>query len=143
MSSFIVQPKTINRIVTWLDNITMGEKNINNSLIVDVLQKHGMLKEKEYFEDAELEDLANAFLYLNKLATDGRYRKEHLVSVMKFEREEASETQVLKSMECLRYQASEDDIPKHKLYKLLNNLINTLKTIIIDRLPEYQKAEWS
>jgi hypothetical protein len=50
--------------------------------------------------------------------------------------------QFLKSLECLHYQMSEGDVPKTKEYKLVEGLIESVKTAVINRIPEYNAANW-
>jgi len=50
--------------------------------------------------------------------------------------------QALKSMQCLRYQCSEGNVPKTKLYKFLELLISHWMDYIINEIPEYKKANW-
>jgi predicted house-cleaning noncanonical NTP pyrophosphatase (MazG superfamily) len=138
MSSFIVEDKTINIIVSWIDEHTYGN-TILDGYVQQALKKVGI---SSFKNDKELEEFANCLLYLNKLAVDYRYDEKRIMPKMKFKRVEVSNIQVLKSMQCLRYQLDEGEVPKHKLFKFLSELIDVLKDDIIYRMTEYEKAVW-
>ena len=138
MSSFIVDDKTINIIVSWIDTHTHGDSILSNG-VQRSLKNLGI---SSFKSNGQLEEFANCFLYLNKLAVDDRYNEKRLIEKMKFEQTEASRIQVLKSMHCLRYQLHEGEVPKHKLFGFLSQLIKILTDDIISSLPEYEGAVW-
>jgi hypothetical protein len=137
VSSFIVEEETINRIVTFLYDHFL-KTDILSSMTKAVLKEYDISVESI----PECTFLANAFLYMNKLAVDDRYSENNLLSALKFKRIESNEIQVLKSMQCLQYQCSEGDVPKLPMYKCLNRLIGVLESHIISELPEYNQATW-
>jgi len=137
MSSFIVEEKTINRIVTFLDR-----QNYRTDILVGRIKR---IMEKYHIvlnSQRHLDVLANVFLLLNKKGTDYRYDVNNVVTIQKFESEKGSNIQVLKSIECLLYQAAEGDIPNTKPFKFLEEVAQALKDDIISNLAEYNKAEW-
>jgi hypothetical protein len=137
MSSFIVEPKTINRIVTWIGHTVRGDSGLASSVRF-LCQREGIDLEA----GSGLDALANAFRLLNSIGTDTRYRNHEVVQVMRFQHEPASDIQVLKAMHCLRYQCSEGNVPKMRFYRFLNRLIRLLESHIVHQLPEYERAEW-
>jgi hypothetical protein len=137
MSSFIVEPKTINRIVTWLDRTAHGDSALSSSVQL-LCEVEGIGLETP----GDLNALANALLLLNSIATDTRYHNHQVVPVVAYSGETISDIQVLKSLHCLRYQCAEGNVPRMRFYRFLNRLIRTLERHIIDQLPEYKAAEW-
>jgi hypothetical protein len=94
------------------------------------------------------EHLGYAMFQLNSNAVDARYGNGEAAAFRtldyRFEHTDAvSLTQVLKSLQCWLYQCNEGDVPETELYKLFDDDIRLfLMNIIIDTLPEYQRAEW-
>lgn len=50
--------------------------------------------------------------------------------------------QLLKSLQCYKYQCCEGDVPESDLWKGIQAFVNTLQGFIVSNLPEYEKAEW-
>lgn len=137
MSAFIVDFKSINKIVTWIDR-SISNNDILSSEVRELLKKNNITL--GYQKD--LQFLANAFYFLNKIAVDTRYDENTLIQVMRYNKEEATDIQVLKSLHCLCYQCSEGEVPSMKLFKVIEKLIRILERHIINELPEYKNAEW-
>ena len=86
----------------------------------------------------------NLFL-LNRRALRARYGcGEHLrVPEFVFEKwADASPMEQFKAMSCLLYQCCEGDIPGSRLYDELNRAAGELAQLIVQDLPEYEKAAW-
>lgn len=47
-----------------------------------------------------------------------------------------------KALQCLKYQCSEGEVPKLDEYKALEKLIGDFACYIVDKMPEYEKAQW-
>lgn len=143
MSAFIVEDKTINRIVTWVEANARNLRGTLSEFKIGEIErdKHGFILGAKLSE-SDLQKMANSFLAMNKLAVDDRYRGNNLVMAFRFRREHAQEMQVLKSMQCLRYQCSEGNVPEQPAFKFLERLIDVLMDEIISGLPEYEKAYW-
>lgn len=139
MSSFIVEKKTINRIVTFLDWHGSEYRNdILGSQLNRVLKEHNIILKKE----KDCEKLANSLLLLNKLAVAERYNETNILTLMKFKDTKSNIYQVLKSLHCLIYQCSEGEVPEQPLFKMLDEIIEIIESNIIHELPEYNKASW-
>jgi hypothetical protein len=138
MSAFIVEDKTINKIVTWL---AYGRDNSWSRRIVEELG---------YDLDKPLsrEKLAKDMFALNCKAVDARYGKNEAEKFrplnFRFHIEDSGGTiPVLKAINCWHYQCSEgDEVPEHPLYKTMERLANSLAQQIVSRLPEYDHAVW-
>lgn len=50
--------------------------------------------------------------------------------------------QLLKSIQCLLYQASEGDVVKDPTYVALSDVATALAFSIVERTPQYEKANW-
>lgn len=133
MSSFIVEDKTIHRILNWVQN---NQYDNHNSMFVPVNLKHT--------NHADMTNLGKRLIALNYKATNSRYEEELKPNICyKFDwLPNVSDVQSLKSAECLRYQCSEGNVPKTKLFKLLNHLIEGMKSKIIHNMESYEIAEW-
>ena len=134
MSSFMVEDKTINRILTFL--FWKGKTIYFDS----ELEKLG-ITEEEHFNK-----LGGLMKALNRYAFNYRYNENNNLKQelsFKWIEEETDIFQVLKSVSCLVYQCSEGNTEKKNLFKFLVKLENALKDKIIDDLPEYKKAEWN
>jgi hypothetical protein len=90
--------------------------------------------------------LAQALFQLNRKAVIQRYGKDDDYSKkgykFKFNYENSSDIQVLKSIGCFLYQCSEGDVPKNKLFKLFEKIENGLTKHIVSEMKEYDTAEW-
>ena len=147
MSSFIVRPETINRIVTFL-GLASGSGRIENSGIQHVLKQHGI--QAEAYRDKEA--LVKSLLALNIQAVHERYGDTSLdtmpgkngmkTSDYTFKIEPGSRVRVLKSLSCLTYQCAEGHVPETPLYKFLEDLENAIAMSIVHAMPEYINGGW-
>lgn len=141
MSSFIVEDKTINTVVTWLYREVIGSEGyyLGRSL-----------NELGYFQCSEdwPEALANDMFKLNIEAVNARYgdgeaEKFRDLDFVYQKQYALSTVQVLKSLQCWLYQCSEGKVPNTKLYKFFDEVVekHLLKKIVY-ALGEYDKAQW-
>ncbi len=146
MSSFIVKPETINRIVSYLA-YAQGNGGIQYSGIQYVLRERGI--HVEAYQDKQA--LVQALLALNMQAVHERYGDKSLATMpgkigMKtsdysFQYEDGGPIRVYKSLGCLIYQCSEGTVPESPLYKFLGEIKSTLAESIVHSLPEYETIE--
>ena len=136
MSSWIVKPITINRIVSFLS------WNDGGILGVRFKQMFGELNAKE------CEKLGQQMIKLNCRAVSKCYNqpinkekiKEYAFSDVWGTT--AKKEQVLKTLDCFLYQCNEGNISKTKIYKNLEKARQLLADEIISKIPEYDKAAW-
>ena len=138
MSAYIVEDTTINRVVTWLTS----EVSTNHFSLV-VARKYKIDLTSDQWE----EKLAKAMFQLNCNGVIARYgagepEKFRPQNFTHKPEPYSSLVQVFKSLQCWKYQCSEGDIPKTKLYQFFTEVENHLALKIVDSLPEYQKAQW-
>ena len=137
MSSFIVENKTINRVLSYLHS----HPDILNGYLVEKFQELCYRLDTE----RDLNNLGTAMMILNALAVSQRYDEPvntKAIDEYKFKFEQCSKIQALKSLQCFLYQCAEGNVPEKPLYKLLRDVEFRLAIDIIDSLDEYNKAEW-
>ena len=139
MSAFMVEDKTINRIVTWLAR----EVRTSYSTIDRLARKYRI----DITSDNWQENLANAMFQLNCEGVNARYgtgqAEEFRPLNFTYKIEMSfSLAQVLKSLQCWHYQCCEGDVPESNLYKFFVEVENHLALKIVMDLPEYNKAAW-
>jgi hypothetical protein len=139
MSAFMVEDRTINYVVNWL------QRNIEQfSFIPHKLKELGF----DTSVPGWSEKLGQAMFQLNGKAVDARYRNSEAAKFRKldyrFEHTDAVPLeQVLKSLQCWLYHCNEGDVPETELYGLFDTDVQIcLMDKIITQLPEYEEAEW-
>ena len=139
MSAYMVEDKTINRIVTWL----------SRAVATRYASFEGLARtyDVDLTSDKWDEKLAKAMFQLNCDGVNARYGKGEAEQFRPLNFTYTPEmyhslVQVFKSLQCWKYQCSEGDIPKTKLYQFFTEVENHLALKIVDSLPEYQKAQW-
>jgi hypothetical protein len=164
MSSFVVAPEVINRIVTFLDTKSI-QNTLHKSCYRALLAKYLIIPNTQesiynYNYTSEMsidkQKLVNALFDLNIQAVKERYgdespatmpghvqtNKQLAIGQIPYAYTDANIIQVYKSLKCLIYQCSEGNVPNTPLYKFLEELENTIARHIVSELPEYEKAEW-
>ena len=139
MSAFIVQDKTINRVVNLL--VQEIRKNPESSNLKENLSKLGY----DLSDNTFAEKLAEDMFALNVSAVRQRYsEKEEAPEFTYVEGHSASPIQTFKSLSCWLYQCTEGDVPASGLYKFFTDVFqNYLLKRIVYKLPEFDKAEWA
>lgn len=138
MSSFMVSTDCMSYIINGLF-WNHGFKNFISTSILDQQNLH---------EYKDFRNLADRLFEMNQKALLQRYDDKpdsDYVKIPKFEINDkpVSDLQLLKSLQCLSYQCCEGNVPKTKLYKWVETIIESLKSYIISKMPEYDKAKWS
>jgi hypothetical protein len=139
MSAFMVEDKTINRVVSWL----IREVAISPFIIDRLVRKYEVDLESSNWD----EKLAQAMFQLNCDGVNARYGKGEAGRFrplnFRYKRESYfSLVQVLKSLRCWKYQCNEGDVPQTKLYQFFGEVEKYLALQIVVDLPEYEKATW-
>ena len=140
MSAFIVQDKTINRVVTW-----MAEETRRNPYFAQKIEQGLLLSTDDHQWEAKL---ARAMFQLNIDGVNARYgpgeAQKFRTLDFTFRPEHAlDKVQVLKSLQCWLYQCCEGRIMYSPMYRFFDEwVVRYLMSQIIDALPTYNKAEW-
>jgi hypothetical protein len=128
MSAFIVDGKTIDRIVTFI----IDNRREFNGLTTSTVRPEGV------------GTVIGQQLYrLNTDAVNQRYTENdpgpryHFKPVGKL-----SDIQAYKSISCFLYQCSEGDVPERPLFKELSELHDDLAHRIVGSTAPYDRAEW-
>ena len=120
MSAYIVDKKTIDRVVTFM-------------------------VEKDKFEEFRVTDpdeMGQRLWQLNADSVNSRYNEANVCDVYKYSRTPTTAVQALKSLACLLYQSCEGGCHEKELFVLLDKLKNQIAISICYKLHEYSEAEW-
>ena len=139
MSAFMVEDKTINRVVTWLTREVQTSR-----FTLDWLAREYDI---DLTSDGWDEKLANAMFQLNCDGVNARYgegeaEKFRPLNFTYKPEIHYSLVQVLKLLQCWKYQCGEGDVPHTKLYQFFEEVEHHLALKIVMNLPEYDKAMW-
>ncbi|MFH1309767.1 MAG: hypothetical protein ABIH85_03695 [Candidatus Omnitrophota bacterium] len=146
MSAYVVEDKTINKIVSWLEYQVRYNRG-------DFISAHWLKKKfSELGYDLEKKEefarLAEDMFGLNVLAIEERYgngeaEKFRALNFKYVWNMNNAVISMLKGLRCWIYQCSEGDVPENsKLYKLWDDLSGIIAMRIISRSPEYENADW-
>ena len=137
MSAFIVEDKTINKVVTKLAYDRDGDwlKRRVKDAGYDLETLEG--KTKLGWDMFKLNIRAVNMRYEDKPADQFRPLNYHFVLEGNYPK-----ISVLKSLKCFLYQCSEGDCDKSPLYALLEEVGHSWADDIVRTLPEYDKAVW-
>jgi len=130
MSAYVVEKKTIDRIVSYIDSKPL-------------YSTEGQYPEiyRNFLGDCN--KLGQKMLNMNNKAVDQRYNENNPVELYRHSYESPRNLmQVYKSVQCFVYQCSEGDVVKSKLYQDFVKLEHRLAAEIISNTPEYNKAVW-
>ncbi len=132
MSAYIVEDKTINKVITFLDNDQNMRSYLHHNLGLD-LDSH----EKAFAFGKKL-------LALNIQAVNERYdeNKSIVPNGYEFHYELTDQIGAYKALQCLIYQCSEGDIPKTNLYKMLQEISGYMAHSIVSSLQVYKERPW-
>ncbi len=126
MSAFVVNDKTINRILTFLGNWDFGGD-------LKLKEEYWALAEK-IEEDLTDEQILNSigikFKELNYQAVSQRYREDQNKIEYFYIPQQCDIKQAYMHLCCLTYQCCEGDIPSSKIYKLLERIEVCLEHVI-------------
>ena len=139
MSAFMVEDKTINSVVTWLKR----EVQRNHFALSFLAREYGVDLESAGW-DAKL---AQAMFQLNCDGVNARYGKGEAEKFRPLNFTYKPEipyslVQVLKSLQCWKYQCSEGEVPETKLYQFFEEVEHHVALKIVMNLPAYDKAKW-
>ncbi len=137
MSAFLVEDKTINKIVTKL--AVGGDEGWTRRLLSDL--GYNLLDRKDQNR------LGWDMFGLNIRAVNMRYKNGRAEDFRpldyKFSIEcNYSKVNVLKSLQCWMYQCSEGDCDESPLFKTMKDIAYTWACDVVRTLPEYEKAAW-
>lgn len=123
MSAYIVDKKTIDRIINGMQQL-----NLNHEMgDIDIIDN---------------DDLGQQLWDMNAAAVDQRYEETNNKQPYTFNGVNVSKIQAFKSLRCFMYQCSEGDIPYTDLYKQMDIIGDRMAAKIVYDLPAFDAAEW-
>lgn len=149
MSAFVVDPKTINRILGYLRSQAKQRQHVASIAAREFAACEFAFEDKE-----DAANLGLALYNLNIHAVSQRYPGDTLNTLpgtyegerlcpYTFERiDGVTSVQAFKSIQCLTYQMAEGNVPESSLYKAIEKIENEICRHIVTSLPEYDKAVW-
>ena len=135
MSSFICSDKLFNRILTFFDNWDF----YNDSKVKFAFWK---LVGKPNEREKELSRIGLKLKSLNVEAVNQRYSEDNGKQNFIYKKEDCNIYQAYNHIRCLTYQMSEGNVPKTKIYKLLEKIENLIALQIANENPKVKNAEW-
>lgn len=133
MSAFIVENKTIDRIINYFEN-----EYIKGGYIKRILDMTHLNLPDDF------EKLGQLMLTLNTMAVNYRYGENQKPPIYKFKKmPPPDKIQALKSLQCFLYQCSEgEQFENSRLFRILEKAMRWIMKEIVISLPAYQRAEW-
>ena len=139
MSAFVVEDKTINRVVTFLATDREGDwirRQIQEKLGLDLTSWIGR------------ETLGKLMFSLNCDAVNQRYGDDQAQEFRPLNYEyrmdiPCNRIQAFKSLQCWHYQCSEGDIDQNPLYQTMERVQGVIAEMIVTRLPAYDSLQWA
>lgn len=134
MSAFMVEDKTINRIISYLCN--GAEREIPHAT-------RGI----SLFTKEDKEVFGKSLFDLNIAGVNARYGEGEAEKFRPLDYCYCSElpphtVQAYKSLQCFLYQCSEGNVPEDPLYKKMEGIVNALAHHIVNDLKIYQESKW-
>lgn len=131
MSAYVVEDRTIDRILTYL---TMDAEAVP-SLLPRVAAAAGA-------RPGDASAIGRALLAMNVRAVNARYSEHAAAPAYTWTPAMADDAQYAKSLDCYMYQCSEGDVPDEPLYAAMEHVRRFLGADLVRRLPDYEEAEW-
>ena len=146
MSSFVVEDKTINRVVSFLYHDRDRGEYCRCQL--GVLGFH-LQDAKEGEIEVELQRFGQAMFDLNCEAVNQRYGPGEAAKFRPLDYSFKWESwgggqeifSTLKALRCWLYQCSEGNVPQTELFKIMDGLADAIAYGIVCDLPDYENAE--
>jgi len=134
MSAFIVEPNTINRIVTFMANDRHNQHRFEKFRKSFHVDPHDSPEAKQI--------VGSLLLTLNIRAVNKRYADTQTVEFYWFAWEQVPPIQAYKSLRCWLYQCAEGTVPQSELFLLMSEYQGCVAENIVSQLPEFETAAW-
>jgi hypothetical protein len=135
VSAFLVEEKTLNRILSYLDEELARSEWLRAKFLRDL----GVNVTGDW-QTA----LGQKMWDLNQLSLGYRYGDPRQELLYHYSSVSCSDIQAYKSVQCWLYQCCEGDIPEtSKLFTFFDTVVvQHIANFIITKTPEYEQAEW-
>lgn len=137
MSCYIVNDRTINCILGWL-NHNRDNDNLAHIVVNEFENNTGL----PAYNPEQLKLMGKALLAMNEKAYSERYDDAINPRDFNFAPELYDDYQTYKAICCLHYQCSEGSVDESTLHKALEQLANSIARLIVEQTKEYDKAGW-
>lgn len=151
MSSYIVDPATIGRIIAFLAdddpyrsvNYDFHTAGYLRKKLTDAGYSLGGVSYEPKAPESHIA-LAEAMNAMNASAYHQRYpnTKDECSPFVYVPQPVPNPIQAFKSLQCFLYQCAEGDVPQRNLYRVLDKIRNALAVAIVESLPLYDQANW-
>ena len=134
MSSWILTNESINKIVNsiyYKSLIEFHKRELKYKLGIDTDKEEDLKKLGQLMTDLNYKSV-------NYLYDEDNKPRKFIYSVQN----PLNIFQFLKSLECFLYQSCDGDFDKEELHIILTKLKESLKSEIIQQIPQYNKAKW-
>ena len=144
MSAYIVEQKTVNRIITFL---MYPPSDYSTTALQEPLEKLCFFLSSRDSKKHALH-LGKRLMELNFYAVKERYGDNvtqeecDCIRNYEFSREPVSPVQAMKSLRCFLYQAYEGDADETALFKAMERIKANIAIEIVENMPEMASAEW-
>lgn len=144
MSAFLVEDKTINKVVCTIARMIKNHDLYNAKNDLKILGY-------DFENDIEAsQKLGNDLYTMNCEAVTSRYTGDILSmwrdkDNLAYQYDNGMGTvaiEAFKALQCLLYQCTEGNIPESKLYKTMRKIEGDLAISIVRDMPEYDVADW-
>ena len=130
MSTFIVEPLTIDIIVNYIMSLPKSDREYGCAVYEVRFASHNELGQML----SQMND--DAYNYYNTVPVHAQYYRHNKPGTI-------SDVQVAKAMRCLLYQCAVGHITETSLFKLLEYFKNSLQDDIVADHPEWDDYRWS
>ena len=145
MLAFVVENKTISRILVGIQYLQADRIVRDGSWLadrfLDRLGKHP-LSNLNMSDRDDLNKAGQALLDLNVSSVNQRYNENDTAIFQFIHVPVPGKYQLLKTIRCFLYQASEGDCSQRPLYVALERLSYDLALSIVEYTEEYDRADW-
>ena len=149
MSAFVVEPRTINRILGYLrESERAGQfmgghsRRLLQSVEFDFLNRDDQANLGQAMYNMNVNAVSQRYPDDSLNSLPGTYHKEGVLDSYKVELVHVSAAQAYKSLQCWLYQCTEGNVTKNKLFQAFEKIAESLANEIVTSLPEYETAQW-
>lgn len=150
MSAYVVDPKTISRVLSWLKS----EHHRGSYAYAADTAKRKLAAIEWDISNGEVADLGQAMYNMNVSAVSQRYpdsTEDNLPGTIeedgrlvpyRYNWVDTGPMGAFKSLHCWLYQCSEGNVTETALYKAFREISDSIAQAIATGLPEYETAQW-
>lgn len=150
MSAFVVDPQTINRILSYIrESVQKGEhigghsRRLLQEIEFDLLDRDDQTNLGQAMYNMNVNAVSQRYPRDDKDSLPGTYSEEGILDSYEVELvPNVSPAQAYKSLQCWLYQCTEGNVTENKLFQAFEKIAGSLANEIVTSLPEYETAQW-